>query len=168
MATINATGAATTVDPTRPWQGSNKVFLLQTRIDFSEIGTGKLFSVAVANADVVQLLRVLDGWGVMWGAIDVLTACAGADTITVTYGDADDPNGFDNAVDLTTVGRSISAVGTDAYAIGSPKLYAADDTLDITVTASTNGSTITSGVVVFSAFVVDLATVSDVRSPAAV
>lgn len=167
MATLNATGAATTVDPVRPWQG-DKTFLLQTRIDFSEIGSGKLFSSAVANSDVVQLLRVLDGWGVHWGAIDVLTACAGADVITVTYGDGGDPNGWDNAVDLTTVGRSISAVGTDAYAIGSPKLYSSDDTLDITVTANTNGSTITSGVVVFSALVTDLADVREVRSPAAV
>lgn len=167
MATRNLTGAATSVDPAQPWQ-VDKTFLLQTKLDFSRSAAGQLFSTAPANADVLQVLRVLEGWAVHWGAIRVATACAGADVITVTFGDGGDPNGWDNAVDLTSTGYNISAVGTDAYAIGSPKVYTSDDTLDLTVTANTNGSTITSGVIYVTAFVTDLSDVRDVRLPAVV
>lgn len=167
MSTINLTGAATTVDPGRPWQ-VDKTFMLQTKLDFSKSASGQLFESAPSNADVLQVLRILAGWAVHWGSIYVETACAGADTITVTYGDEDDPNGWDNAVDLTSTGYNISAVGTDAYAIGSPKVYSSDDTLDLTVTANTNGTTITSGVIYVSALVTDLSDVSDVRMPAVV
>lgn len=168
MATINATGAATTVDPVRPWQGDNFTFRLGTKIDFSRSAAGQMFSTVAANADVLQVLRVLAGWAVHWVATRVVTVAAGADTITANVGDGGDADGWDAAVDLTSAGYNISAVGTDAYAIGSPKVYSSDDTIDLTLTASTNGSTITSGVIYVMALVTDLSDVSDLRLPAVV
>lgn len=167
MSTLNLTGAATTVDPVRPYQ-SDKGFRLGTKLDFSKSAAGQLFETAPENADVLQVLRVLAGWAVMFVTTRITTACAGADTITTHVGDGDDDNGWDNAVDLTTVGYNVSAVGTDALAIGSPKLYTSDDTIDLTLTASTNGTTVTSGVIYVMAWVVDFNDVGDLRTPAVV
>jgi len=168
MATINATGAATTVDPARPFQ-QDKVFLLQNKIDFSRTASGQLFSTQADNSDVLQVLRVLAGWAVMWVATRVTTAATGASTITADLGDGGDPNGWDDDIDFTSTGYSISAVGTDAYAIGSPKVYSSDDTLDYTLTVSGgDGGPIDTGVIYVTALVFDLSDVSDVRLPAVV
>ena len=157
MSTINATGAATTVAPSRNWQGDRFGFLLVNEIDFSRVSSGQLFATQADNADVVQVLRVGPGWGVMWVANHVTTAFTGASTITANVGDGSGADSWDAAIDLTSTGYYISAVGTDAYAIGSPHLYSTEDTIDFTLTVSGgDGGPIDTGVVVVMAWCVDL------------
>lgn len=151
MATYNVSGVGSSVTPSRPWQGSDNVFVLYQKVDFSAD-----FSTNADNADVIQVLPIAAGWGVMYTVLQVVTACAGEPTITCDVGiTGDDPNGFDDDVDLTSTGYSVSAVGTDADVIGSPQFFTSDDTVDLLLTVSGGSGGIDSGVIVLSALVVD-------------
>ncbi|HSH41136.1 MAG TPA: hypothetical protein VK973_03320, partial [Arenicellales bacterium] len=152
MATYNVTGYSSGVSRSLPWQGANYPFVLSHKVDFAND-----FSTSADNTDVIQVLPVSAGWGVMYTVLQVVTACAGADTITCNVGiTGDDPDGFDASVDLTSTGYNVSAVGTDADVIGSPQFFTSDDTIDIVLTVSGgDGGPISSGVIVLSALVID-------------
>lgn len=151
MATYNVTGYSSSVSRNRPWAGDDSVFVIYQKVDFAND-----FSSNVDDTDVVQVLPISAGWGVMYTVLNVVTACAGESTITCDVGiTGDDPNGFDDDVDLTTTGYSVSAVGTDADVIGSPQFFSSDDTIDLLMTVSGSSGGIDSGVIVLSALVID-------------
>lgn len=83
----------------------------------------------VSASDVVQLIPVQHGLLVTDFFVTVLTAEGG--TATADFGDGDDPNGFDDAVNLNaTAGTTTKTLeATDAYATG--RYYTAGDTIDI-------------------------------------
>lgn len=153
MATYNATGNATTVTPQRPAHAGGFVFIHYNKIDFSD---STLFTTNADDTDVVQVLPIKAGWGVMGTVVNVTTAFTGESTITCDVGiTGDDPNGFDDDIDLTSTGYSYSAVGTDADVLGSLQFFAANDTIDLLLTVSGSSGGITGGIMVISAFVCD-------------
>ena len=80
--------------------------------------------VNLTASDVIQALDIPEGTFVSHVAIDVMTAEGAAGVVDV--GDGDDPDGWDEDVDINATGKT---VGDGAYAGG--KWYAADDTIDI-------------------------------------
>lgn len=95
----------------------------------------------VAAGDVVQALKVDAGQTVYEVQTRVITA-EGA-TCTATVGDASGANSWDASVNLNAAAGTgtRSAVGTDAYAT-TGKLYAAADTIDLTMGHDTDAAII--------------------------
>ena len=89
------------------------------------------FSVTNASAaDVVQALKVKAGTTILSCGTRIKTAEGG--TATADLGDASDPNGFGDAVDLNAAAGTIEkALEADAYGIG--RHYSSDDTIDLTL-----------------------------------
>lgn len=94
-------------------------------IDFSQTNA--------SAADVVQIAKV--SAGTLVEKVDYRVKTAEGGTATADIGDGDDPNGYDDAINLNaaanTVAGTLPVVATDAYAKG--KYYAADDTIDLTL-----------------------------------
>lgn len=77
----------------------------------------------VAAADVVRLFPVESGMAVP--GVDWRVKTEEGATCTGDFGDTDDPNGFDDGVDLNSAGSGGTIRGTDAYGT-APPLYEAD------------------------------------------
>lgn len=114
----------------KPWEGSNKVYLMRQRLNFSE--------TPCASGDVVQALSIPANTFVQKAFCNIVTAEGGA--LTAELGDGADANGWDVQVDLNAAAGTITAPSmalsegtpntyTDAYAPG--KLYDAADTIDL-------------------------------------
>ncbi|MCK5612991.1 hypothetical protein KAR91_64550 [Candidatus Pacearchaeota archaeon] len=95
----------------------------ENTLDFSAINA--------SSADVVQALKIPAG--ALVEAVWCYIGTAEGGTMTFDIGDADDPNGYDDAVDgnatAGTMTRSLEA--TDALGVG--KYYSSADTIDITL-----------------------------------
>lgn len=85
-------------------------------------------------ADVDQLFQVYPGDIVLKVSAEVQTI--EGETATALIGDATDPNGFLDALNLETIGWHIPA-GTEAYSTIAHKVYAAADTIDVTWVTAT-------------------------------
>lgn len=85
-------------------------------------------------SDVVQAIKVPKGAYVMQVGTYLHTAEGGTQTATV--GDGAGANSWDASVDLNAAGGTVTGgiPGTDAYAT-SGKLYTAEDTIDLTMSA---------------------------------
>lgn len=141
-ATVDKTGGAVYGIPAT---GLNKVFLMKNTVDIS----------VAANADVYQVLNVGSDVVVLNVFTEIITANNAATSSAVDVGDGDDPNGFDNAVNMkATAGTVTKGVGgTDAYVTADGRLYTAADTIDLTF-AVTGTNTI--GSVKVTALCIDL------------
>lgn len=122
-------------------------FVIDKHIEFANDGT-------FPAADVLQLLDVKAGWYVAMVGVQVHTAEGAAATGDV--GDATDPNGYIDAVDMNAVG--FTASGPVALTEGAPntvtgysngKLYTAADTIDLTLDDTVDAAVITVFAVVF-------------------
>lgn len=114
------------------WDGAKRVFVLKNIVD--------LTGLILQDNDVVQCLDIPAKTLVMQVSCVVVTQAAATDA-TVELGDGDGTNSWDAAVALEAAAgtRTVSAVGTDAYAAAATmgKYYAAADTIDIKATAGT-------------------------------
>lgn len=100
---------------------TNDVVTVQNRLNFS--------TTNASAADVIEAVKVPKGAMVLRVATYVSTAEGAAATADV--GDGTDPNGYNDACDLNATGMETSITSTDAYNEG--KLYAVDDTIDLTL-----------------------------------
>lgn len=143
MATVNLTSG----ELGRSNAGTRPVFMAEQRIDFGRNNA--------AASDVVQALNVYAGWFVHAVAVDVEVAEGGTGTATV--GDGTTANGFIASVNLNATGITKNTLKTDgtSAAVGytAGKLYTADDTIDLVVSAALDKA-----VVVVRALVTDFGT----------
>jgi len=74
-------------------------------------------TVVATTGDVIKVLDIPKGYYVGLVFMTIVTAADGGTSQTGDLGDATDPNGWDNAVNLKAVSgtRTVSAAGTDAY-----------------------------------------------------
>lgn len=131
MATLDKTGGAS-VKAAQPWDGSNRDFVIEKEIDLAAVATG----------DVLQCIKVEDGIMVHQVLTKIITP---ADKVTTAdVGDGVDPNGFDDQIDLAAAKgtRTKGLGGTDAFVSADGKLYAGDDTIDLTVTVTSGPITV--------------------------
>ncbi len=92
------------------------------------------------STDIIQCLQIPANCLVMQVQSEIVTPATG-DALTLNVGiTGDDPNGFDNAVDMTAVAGTITQgkPGTDAYLTAGGKDIAASDTIDIAWATVTN------------------------------
>lgn len=111
----------------------DKVNVAQFKISFAE--------KPVAQNDVVQICTFPAGTRVLHVGWEVTTA--EGDTCTADLGDATDPNGWDDAINLNSAAAGGSVTGTDNFDTGMGKLYTAEDTLDLTMGHDTDKAIIT-------------------------
>lgn len=104
------------------WKGRNGSSIKRVRCDFS--------ATNVSAADIVKLFTVKAGLLVHNVFSKIVTI--EDSTATGNIGDTSADNGFDDAINLeSAVGTFTQGlVGTDAYVIGSGKLYSAAETID--------------------------------------
>lgn len=130
MATQDLTTAASAA---RPF-GASKKFMLEKTIDFNANNYGA--------SDVLQLFDIKAGWRV--DRVGVHVEVIEDSALTLDLGDDADPNGYLSAVDAAVLGYSESSL---ALTEGTPnaitgysdgKLYTADDTLDMVLSAAAN------------------------------
>jgi hypothetical protein len=100
------------------WKGRNGSSVKRVRVDFS--------AVNVSAADIVQLFTTKAGLLVHNVFSKIVTI--EDSTATGNIGDTDADNGFDDAINLESAVGTLTQglVGTDAYVIGSGKLYSAE------------------------------------------
>lgn len=115
----------------------HNMILAQNTIDFS--ATERTGANSVSSGDVVQVLNIPKGALVRQAGINVKTAEGSA--CTATYGDGDTANGWDASVNLNTATEQSSAEA-DAFHLAT-KVYAADDTLDLTFSNDCSTAVIT-------------------------
>lgn len=127
MGTTNKTGsvsvaAAADVD---------NIFIFRNRIDIT----------GLATAEVVQCLSIPAGVLVLNVMVKVITPEASG-TATATVGDGTAANGWDAETNLAAAAGAITAGvgGTDAL-VTTGKLYAAADTIDVTLTLGSGPAT---------------------------
>lgn len=133
--------------------GTDNHFVWKRRINLATAGD-TLTTGAFGAADVLKLFEVKEGIMVRDVVIHVITA--EGDTLAVTIGDGDDPDGFLVAGDLDSADTwecgSTQATYAADYLDGttyySGKLYTATDTIDMTLT------TASADVAVFDIFVI--------------
>jgi len=81
-------------------------------------------------ADVIELVKIPAGAIVT--NVKVRFVTAEDSTCTGDIGDGDDPNGYNDAIDLeSAAGTMLNTVAADAYSVG--RYYAAADTIDLTL-----------------------------------
>lgn len=138
MATVDKTGGAS-VKAAQPWDGSNRDFVIEQVIDLAGVATG----------DVLQCIKVEDGMMVHNVLTKIITPSNKVTTADV--GDGTDPNGFDNQIDLAALAnvRTKGVGGTDQFVSDDGKIYAGEDTIDLTVTVT--AGPITAGKVMLQA-----------------
>jgi hypothetical protein len=120
--------------------GLHKTTVLEVTLDFAAITAARAAAgaTALANGDVLEVLRIPAKSQVLAVGLDVTTA-EGA-TCTVDVGDGTDPDGFLDGVNANTAaGYSSTSVAlvegapnTLSPAYGFGKYYAAADTIDVT------------------------------------
>jgi hypothetical protein len=94
----------------------------------------------VAQNDVVQALKI-PAKAYVFRVISICNTAEGG-ACTADLGDADDPNGFDDAVNFNSAAAVTSSIaGTDNYAEG--RYYAAADTLDYTMDHAADAASVT-------------------------
>lgn len=117
----------------------NQLIKAENLLDFS--------ATNASAADVVQCLNIPKGAVVIKQWVQVVTAEGG--TATGDFGDGDDPNGYNDAVNLNTTTATSGAIfptpGTDAYADG--RLYTAADTIDLTLDHALDAAVIRVGAI---------------------
>ncbi|MGI0011867.1 MAG: hypothetical protein ACREBU_00275 [Nitrososphaera sp.] len=122
MATLTATAASSIVFPRFIHSGLYSI-------------TGGPFSFAASSGDVVQMLKVPNGFRVkeaLLRAIDTPLSAGGTATPILLVGDGDDNNRFmSSSVSLTTVPLRLGVGITTDYLY----TYTANDTVDITVSS---------------------------------
>jgi hypothetical protein len=127
--------------------GQNKIFVLRKRVTISLL--------AVTN-DIVQALTVKKGTMVLSTAMRLVTKSNGS-AMTLKLGDGDATNGYQNTT-MDAVGGALLLTQTmlpaDTNGV-TPKVYGADDTIDILLAGVTAQST-TAAVVDVLAVCIDL------------
>lgn len=124
-----------------PAKGQRNITRLAVELDFVAITAARLAAgaTALANGDVLEVLRIPAGTQVLAVGLNVTTA-EGA-TLTVDVGDGVDPDGYLDGVNGNAVAGYSStqvtivegAPNTISPALGFGKYYAAADTIDVTV-----------------------------------
>lgn len=104
----------------------NEVVKVENVIDLSVTNS--------ASGDTVQCLNVPAGAFVT--RVGVLVITVEDSTLTCTVGDDADPNGWDAAVNLESLGMTANDLdsGTDAY--GEGRYYSSADTIDVVMSAN--------------------------------
>jgi len=99
-----------------------------------------LSELTPTNSDVLQCLKVGAGMLVTNVRVAIVTASGG--TLTATAGDGDGANSWDASTNLNATAGTVTAglAGTDTYATAG-KLYTAADTIDLTLSNNTPGTT---------------------------
>lgn len=123
-------------------KGLNDIVKVEVKLDLPTLFSDKPTVIgsitSFSAADVLQVIDVPDNAIVKYEYCIVDTV-EGA-TATIDIGDGDDPNGFDDNVDIntadgaSTINMSTGTAGTDAYYYG--KRYKAADTIDVLVNNS--------------------------------
>lgn len=130
--TYDKTGCGPT-SGTIPFTGGNKVYTISNTVDLTAETT-------LVSTDIYQCLAIPADTLVMQVTIELTTVATGT-ALTCTVGDGTTADGWDAAVDLkTAVGWSVSAVGTDTYAVAASmgKFYDDADSIDITLATVTS------------------------------
>lgn len=124
MAIVDYTNGASGI----PFDGLNNFYTIENTIDFAQKNA--------AASTVVQALNVEAGTLVLNVVCEILTPQGAASTASV--GDGGTPAGFDASTDLNAAAgtMTIGAGGTDAYVTAGGKLYTANDTIDLTLSAA--------------------------------
>ena len=102
-------------------------------------------SLAANNSvasDTIQAITIPKGALVLHVGVVINTAEGGA--LTAELGDGTDPNGWDASVDLNAAAGTQTGPtsGTDAYALQGGKLYTAQDTIDLVMSAAAGDAAI--------------------------
>lgn len=99
-----------------------------------------LATLEPAAQEVIQCIPVEAGMAVENVYVSIVTASGG--TLTATVGDGDSANGYDASTNLNATAGTLTCgvSGTDSY-VTTPKLYAAADTIDLTLSNNTPGTT---------------------------
>lgn len=105
--------------------------ILKGVIDCSLVNDGA--GIDQSDEDTYEIIDVPAGYFVDLVVTNVETIEDSAATINV--GDGDDPNGWDDSIDLTSAAASHSITGTDAYATAAGKAYLSADTIDLVFSA---------------------------------
>lgn len=124
-----------------PVNGVGSVTKIEITLDFAAITAARAAAgaTALANGDVIEVIRIPAKTQVLAVGLDVTKAEGG--TLTVDVGDGVDPDGYLDGVNGNTVaGYSSSTVtlvegapNTLSPAFGFGKYYGAADTIDVTV-----------------------------------
>ena len=92
---------------------------------------------SVSAADVVEVLDV--GAGTFVSCVWMIVLTAEGATATCDIGDATDPNGYDDSVNMNASAGTITrTLETDAYTVG--KYYSSADTIDLTIDNDTDAA----------------------------
>lgn len=138
MATIDlAVEGATGTHPSR---ASNvKVpYLIEVTVDWADAATAK--GSALAAADVIQAIPVPAETVVLFAGFEVLVAeTGGSADVAITLGDGVDPNRWVDTFDLDAA--VAGDYGTLVVATSNPTVFAAADTIDVTISAATTAPT---------------------------
>ena len=109
--------------------GINRVSSVTIELNFATITTDRAAAslTALANGDVLEVIRIPAQTLVTNVVLEVTTAEGG--TLTVDVGDGDNPDGYLDGVNGNAVASYLTVAGTDAFEAG--KFYAAADTIDV-------------------------------------
>lgn len=112
-----------------PAYGVYDITRAEVTLDFAKINAARAAAgaTALAASDVIEALTIPAG--VVVSCVTVMVVSADSSTATIAVGDGADPDGFATATAVATAGT----VGTaGAYTLGG-KVYAAEDTIDVTL-----------------------------------
>jgi hypothetical protein len=157
MATISMADASTrTLSPS--YGGNVKLpYMVEFELNFATAATSK--GSALANADVIECIRIPANTVVLFAGFQVKTAVGGASADnTIILGDGVDDNRWVDTFDLDAA--LAAAHGTIVIATANPTIFATTDTIDVKFTGATTAPT--SGVLRVYALMVD---VTDLNAP---
>lgn len=150
MATISNFDIEGTLHPSRA-TNVQVPYVISRVVDWSKVLAAK--GSALVAADVVEVLRI-PAESVVMGVWTKVDTAADATTLTLHVGNGVDPDEYVVSLDAKTPGYAPDLNSDTTY-----KLYSAADTIDITFATLTG--TLTSGKVLVSALVCDIARVKE-------
>lgn len=114
---------------TYPDKGTNATTMISVDLDMAAITAARAAAgaTALADNDILEVIRVPAKTLVLAAGLDVTTAEGG--TCTIDVGDGDTVDGFLDGVNANTVASYASSGNGEAYEMG--KYYAAADTIDV-------------------------------------
>jgi hypothetical protein len=112
-----------------PEKGTNATTMISVGLNMAAITAARSAAgaTALANGDVLEVIRIPAKTSVLAVGLDVTTAEGG--TCTIDVGDGDDPDGYLDGVNANTVASYATPDGATGYATG--RYYGAADTIDV-------------------------------------
>lgn len=135
MATTDYTENGALLGGTKPGNSNERLYVLENTVSLT---AAQVTAGAVDSLEVLNVLAIQAGTVVQQVYVEIVTAAGG--TLTAVVGiTGDDPNGFDNDIDLTDTAGTVThgAPGTDAYLTAGGKYFSSADSIDLVTTATT-------------------------------